>query len=66
MAKFKVIRKIIKTPCYCCTESLYGQARPPKNCPACRDTGKYPETFYYHIYMGKDGKKYCIDGDTVK
>ena len=27
---------------------------------------KNKETIYYHIYVGKDGKKYCIDGDTLK
>jgi hypothetical protein len=23
------------------------------------------ESIYYHIYIGKDGKKYCIDKDTI-
>lgn len=66
MPKLKVIKKIIKTPCYCCNEGLYGKAKPQKGCPSCKGTGKYPETFYYHIYTGKDGKRYCIDGDSIK
>jgi hypothetical protein len=61
MVKLKVIKKIIKTPCYCCNEGLYGNARPRKSCPACKGTGKYPETFYYHIYKGQ-----CFTGDTIK
>lgn len=27
---------------------------------------KSKETIYYHVYVGKDGKKYAIDGDTLK
>ena len=66
MTKLKVIKKIIKTLCYCCNEGLYGKARPRKNCPACKGSGKYPETFYYHIYKNKKGQLIAIDGDTIK
>lgn len=66
MNKLTVIKKIIKTPCYCCNEGLYGKAKPRKNCRECKGTGRYPETFYYHIYRDKKGNKYCFSGDTIK
>jgi hypothetical protein len=64
--KLKIIKKEIKTPCYCCNKSLYGKTSCRKNCPACKGTGQYIEYIYHHIYTGKNGKKYCIDGDTLK
>jgi len=62
----KIIKKVIKYPCYCCKKSIKGETVPRKNCRACDGTGLFKENFYYHIYIGKDGKKYCIDGDSVK
>jgi len=54
----KVDKKIIKTDvCWKCNG---------RGCKQCNFTGKYVEYFYHHTYIGKDGKKYCIDGDTIK
>lgn len=36
-----------------------------KGCSTCNNTGKWIETTYYHI-IEKNGKKYAIDGDTIK
>ena len=38
MNKLKVIKKVIKQSCYCCTKSLYGKTKPRKNCKACNGT----------------------------
>jgi len=63
--KLEVIKKVVKTPCYCCNEGRYGNARPRKNCPECKGTGKYSETMYYHI-VTINGQKMCFSGDTIK
>jgi hypothetical protein len=61
MNKLKVMKKVTKTPCYCCSNSLYGKAKPRKNCKECHGTGKYKEYIYYHIANG-----ICFSGDTIK
>jgi hypothetical protein len=53
----KIIKKDIKQTCWVCKG---------KKCSACHNTGVWKERIYYHIYKGKDGKEYCIDGDTLK
>jgi len=53
----KVEKKTKKTTCWVCKGA---------KCKACHNTGKWEESIYYHYYTGKDGKKYCIDGDTIK
>ena len=57
MNKQKVMKKTIKQLCWACKG---------KRCKTCHNTGQWEESVYYHIYTGKDGKKYCIDGDTIK
>ena len=59
----EIIRKKVTSKCYMCNG--IGQIK-RKRCSTCNGTGFYVETFYHHIYKGKDGKKYCIDGDTLK
>jgi hypothetical protein len=66
MRKLEIIRKLATSPCYCCNKSIKGKTIPRKNCKICNGTGIYVENFYYHIIIGKDGKKYCIEGDTIK
>jgi len=61
MKKLEVIKKIIKTPCYCCSISQYGKTIPRKNCKTCNGTGIYKENYYIHI-VGK----YAFGGDTIK
>jgi hypothetical protein len=58
--KLKVIKKIVKTPCYCCS-SVGGKPTSRNKCKVCNGTGKYKESHYYHIFGNQ-----CIDGDTVK
>ena len=53
----KVIKKTQKSTCWVCKG---------RGCKACHYTGKWEESIYYHIYKGKDGKTYAIDGDTIK
>jgi hypothetical protein len=57
MTKLKVIKKIMKAVCWVCKGA---------KCKACHYTGMWEESIYYHIYTGKDGKKYCFDADTIK
>ena len=72
MKKLKVIKKIVKTPCWVCegkgeimvSASKTGATYEP--CKICQGTGKWLDETYYHIYTGKEGKKYCIDGDSLK
>ncbi len=61
----KVIKKVAKTPCYCC-DKIGGIPVPRSKCKVCKGTGKYKETTYYHIVTDKNGNKYCFDGDTIK
>ena len=65
MKNFRVIVKRIENPCYCCS-SIGGQPTKQNDCKVCRGTGIYVENHYYHIYKTKDGKEYCLDGDTLK
>jgi hypothetical protein len=53
----KITKKTQKSTCWACKG---------KGCKVCHFTGMWNEDIYYHIYTGKDGKKYCIDGDTIK
>jgi hypothetical protein len=53
----QIEKKTIKTTCWIC----HG-----KKCKACHYTGKWEESIYYHIVTDKNGKQYCIDGDTIK
>jgi len=67
--KLKIIKKIVKTPCYRCDGSGdYQNKRLNKSvvCKICHGTGKYSETHFYHIFIDKKGNKYCLDGDTAK
>jgi DnaJ-class molecular chaperone len=58
MTKINIIRKIAKTPCYCCSGSgKIGRGK----CRTCKGTGKYSETHY----IISDGKN-SIDADTLK
>lgn len=62
--KLEIIKKSITSPCYCCS-SIGGNPIPQKDCKVCNGTGVFVENYYYHIYIGKDGKKYCIGKDTI-
>jgi len=62
----KIIKKEFKYPCYCCRQSIRGKTAPRKTCKACKGTGYFSDEIYYHIYKGRDGKLYAIDGDTIK
>jgi len=57
MKTLTVIKKTDIQTCWACDGA---------GCKVCKNTGKWKETTYYHIYKGKDGKQYCIDGDTIK
>jgi len=60
MNKLKVIKKIIKTSCYCCS-SVGGKPIPQKECNTCNGTGIYKD--YHYIFITG---KYAIDSDTLK
>lgn len=60
-SNFKVLKKIVTTPCYSCNDGLRGSARPRKECKECGGTGKYKENHYYFI-----NGKYAYDGETIK
>jgi len=60
MKKLKVIKKITKSSCYCCS-NIGGKPIPQKECKVCNGTGKYSESHYIFIYG-----KYAIDADTLK
>ena len=62
----KIIKKILKYPCYCCKKSIRGKTVKQENCKACNGTGIFIDEIYYHIYTDKNGKQYAIDGDTRK
>jgi len=66
MKKLEVIKKIIKTPCYCCSISQYGKAIPRKNCKTCNGTGIYKENHYTLITTNSKGQQFAIDADTIK
>jgi len=57
MSKCKVEKKRIRQTCWACDGA---------GCLVCYHSGDWEESIYYHTYVGKDGKKYCIDGDTIK
>ena len=58
--KLKVIKKIIKTSCYCCSP-VGGKPVPKKDCKTCNGTGQYKDKHYIHIIGNQ-----AIDGDTIK
>ena len=62
--KLEVVKKVVKTPCYVCSE-IGGKPTKRSKCKICKGTGKYKEYIYYHIYTAKNGQKYCIDKDTI-
>lgn len=62
----KIIKKVLKYPCYCCKPSINGKTIKQKKCKACKSTGKYKDEIYYHIVTDKNGQQYAIDGDTIK
>lgn len=62
----KIIKKISKSPCYCCNKGLFGIKIARKTCKACNGTGQYSESQYYHIIEDNRGNKYCFDGETLK
>jgi hypothetical protein len=53
----KIIKKVLKQRCWCCGG---------KGCKVCDFSGVYKENYYYHVFTGKDGKQYCLDGDSLK
>jgi len=59
--KLKVIKSIVKTPCYECSE-IGGIPTKRSKCKVCRGTGFYKEYHYIHIL----NNKYAYDGDTLK
>ena len=61
----KIIKKTVKTPCYCCSR-IGGKPTPRNRCKVCKGTGKYNETTYYHIITTKSGKQICFSADTLK
>jgi hypothetical protein len=62
----KIIKKILEYPCYCCKTSIRGKNTKKKTCYACNGTGIFIDEINYHVYTDKNGKQYCIDGDTQK
>lgn len=58
-AKVKIDKKTITQDCHWCNGKGI-------QCMKCAGTGRTEESIYYHTYKGKDGKMYCIDGDTAK
>ena len=62
----KTIRKILKYVCFCCNKSISGKTAKKSSCPACNNTGYFVDDVIYHFYKDKNGKEYCIDGDTGK
>ena len=63
--KLEVIKQKITSPCYCCTESQCGKARPRKGCLACKGTGIYKENHYIFITTNSKGQQFAIDSDTL-
>jgi hypothetical protein len=57
MGKIKIFKTILKDECWVCGG---------KKCPACHNTGYWETSIFYHVFKGKDGKEYCIDGDSIK
>jgi len=72
MKNLKVIKKVLKSPCYRCNGTgrifiklgrvcgQYYNERVEK-CLVCKGTGQYKENFYIHIYKGQ-----AFNGDTLK
>lgn len=54
------IKKIIKTPCYCCSP-IGGKPTKKSKCKVCGGTGKYTD----HHYIIIEGK-YAYDKDTLE
>jgi rRNA maturation endonuclease Nob1 len=60
MNKLKVIKKVLKYSCYCCSK-IGGKPIPQSECKICGGTGIYKENYYYHIYKGM-----AFGCDTIK
>ena len=60
--KTKIIKKKIKSPCYICNPK--GGGKTNVKCSFCDGKGNFLDEIYYFIYE-KNGKKYCIDSDTL-
>ena len=59
--KLEVIKKVVKTPCYVCSE-IGGIPTKRSKCKVCKGTGFYKEYHYTYIVNGK----YAYEGDTLK
>jgi len=64
MKKLKVIKKIIKSSCYCCS-TIGGRPIPQKECKTCDGTGFYKENYYTFITTNSKGQRFAIDSDTL-
>jgi hypothetical protein len=62
----KIIKKVLKYPCFCCNKSPNGKTVKRRKCTACGTTGKYKDEIYYHVIKTKSGKQIAFDGDTIK
>ena len=60
MKKLKVIKKVLESSCYCCS-NVGGKPFPQKECKVCNGTGIFKENYYYHIYKGM-----AFGCDTIK
>jgi len=61
----EVIKKVTKTPCYCCNSKKAGACLPRKTCKACGGDGQYKEEHYMIIVTDKDGNQFAFDKDTL-
>lgn len=61
-SKFKIIKKKIEYPCFVCNPK--GGGKKNRKCSLCDGHGNFRDDIYYFIYE-KNGKKYCIDSDTL-
>ena len=64
MTKLKVIKKVIKNPCYCCSV-IGGNPTPQKKCKTCKGSGFYKENYYTFITTNSKGHRFAIDSDTL-
>lgn len=58
--KLEVVKKVVKTPCYVCSE-IGGKPTERNKCKVCKGSGFYKE---YHYILIIDGK-YAYDKDTL-
>ena len=56
MKKLKVIKKIMKAPCWVCKG---------KKCKVCNFTGQWEESIRYFIYKDKTGQLVAFDSDNL-